>query len=241
MKIRNPDIRSLLAAEYALGTLQGRARQRFETLAAADRDLQREADRWEAHLHAVMTRQLDPVTPPEALRERIMQRIGADAGAGVTAGASASVPQPRRAYRRRRVWAAAAVAATLAVVALLLPESLEQPEGPQIVQPELQPLMQLEVADAGAQWTVGLRGDAPVIAAPADGVTPPEGADYELWWVDPEGTPHSLGVLPRRGERPVSVPEAGAGLDSGALAISREPEGGAPEGQPSEVLKVFPL
>ena len=49
------------------------------------------------------------------------------------------------------------------------------------------------------------------------------------------------GVLPRRGERPVSVPEAGAGLDSGALAISREPEGGAPEGTPSEVLKVFPL
>ncbi|WP_052368283.1 anti-sigma factor [Algiphilus aromaticivorans] len=235
MKIRNPDIRSLLAAEYALGTLQGRARRRFESLATADPELQREADRWEAHLHAVMTRQLDPVTPPEALRERIMQRIGADAGASI------SVRQPRRAYRRRRVWAAASVAATLAVVALLLPESLEQPEGPQIVQPELQPLMQLEVAEAGAQWTVGLRGDAPVIAASADGVTPPEGADYELWWVDPEGTPHSLGVLPRRGERPVSVPEAGAGLDSGALAISREPEGGAPEGTPSEVLKVFPL
>lgn len=239
MNIRNPDIRSLLAAEYVLGTLQGRARRRFETLASADPELQREADRWDEHLHAVMTRQLDPVTPPETLRERIMQRIGADSGAGVRAGASAR--QPRRAYRRRRVWAAAAVAATVAVVALLLPESLEQPEGPQIVQPELQPLMQLEVADAGAQWTVGLRGDAPVIAAPEEGVTPPEGADYELWWVDPEGTPHSLGVLPRQGERRVSVPEAGAGLDSGALAISREPEGGAPEGTPSEVLKVFPL
>ena len=64
MKIRNPDIRSLLAAEYALGTLQGRARRRFESLATADPELQREADRWEAHLHAVMTRQLDPVTPP---------------------------------------------------------------------------------------------------------------------------------------------------------------------------------
>ena len=118
MNIRNPDIRSLLAAEYVLGTLQGRARRRFETLASADPELQREADRWDEHLHAVMTRQLDPVTPPETLRERIMQRIGADSGAGVRAGASAR--QPRRAYRRRCVWTAAAVAATVAVVALLL-------------------------------------------------------------------------------------------------------------------------
>ena len=101
--------------------------------------------------------------------------------------------------------------------------------------------MQLEVAEAGAQWTVGLRGDQPVIAAPPQGVEPPQGKDYELWWVDEAGTPHSLGVLPQRGERSVSVPEAGAGLDTGALAISREPEGGAPEGAPSEVLKVFPL
>lgn len=233
MKIHNPDVRSLLAAEYVLGTLQGPARRRFEALLATEPALQREVDRWEAHLHAVMTRELEPVLPPEATRARIMQRIGADS--------AAARPQARRGYRRRRVWAAAAVAATLAVVALLLPESLEQPEGPQIVQPELQPLMQLEVADVGAQWTVGLRGDDPVIAAPEEGVTPPEGADYELWWVDPEGTPHSLGVLPRRGERRVSVPEAGAGLDKGALAVSREPEGGAPEGGPSEVLKVFPL
>lgn len=172
MKIRNPDIRSLLAAEYALGTLQGRARRRFETLAAADPELEREADRWQVHLHAVMTRQLEPVTPPETVRERIMQRIGADAPSGRA--------QAGRRYRRRRVWAAAAVAATVAVVALLLPQSLEQPEGPQVVQPELQPLMELEVADAGAQWTVGLRGDQPIIAAPPKGVEPPEGADYEL-------------------------------------------------------------
>jgi anti-sigma-K factor RskA len=233
MRIRNPDLRSLLAAEYVLGTLQGRARRRFGALLATDPALQREVDRWEAHLHAVMTRELEPVAPPEVIRERIMQRIGA--------GADLARPKSRRGYRRRRVWAAAAVAATVAAVALLLPESLEQPEDPQVVQPELQPLMQLGLAEAGAQWTVGLRGDQPVVAAPPEGVAPPEGADYELWWVDPEGTPHSLGVLPRHGERPVSVPEAGAGLDEGALAVSREPEGGAPKGEPSEVLKVFPL
>ncbi|MHA7832956.1 MAG: anti-sigma factor domain-containing protein, partial [Algiphilus sp.] len=69
---------------------------------------------------------------------------------------------------------------------------------------------------------------------------PPPNTDYELWWIG-DGAPVSLGVLPRSGARSVTVPAEAAGLDTGALAISREPEGGAPEGTPGEVVEVFSL
>lgn len=237
-----PETRALLAAEYVLGTLQGRARTRFERYLAESDALQREVAIWEAHLHTVMTRDLEPVTPPDALRARIMARIAPPGGAGAPAAG-----RPRSSARRgrRRVWYAAAAAATLAVLALLLPVAVEQPDAPVVVepQPEFQALKRIELAEADGAWEVGVRGDQPIVAAADDGVRPPAGKDYELWWVSGvEGeAPVSLGVLPRSGERAVTVPAEAAGLDTGALAISREPEGGAPEGTPTEVIGVFPL
>ncbi|MCK5770022.1 anti-sigma factor [Algiphilus sp.] len=237
-----PETRALLAAEYVLGTLQGRARTRFERYLAESDALQREVAVWEAHLHTVMTRDLEPVTPPDALRARVMARVAPPGGAGAPAAG-----RPRSGARRgrRRVWYAAAAAAALAVLALLLPVAVQQPDAPVVVepQPEFQPLKRIELAEADGAWEVGVRGDQPIVAAADDGVRPPAGKDYELWWVSGvEGeAPVSLGVLPRTGERTVSVPAEAAGLDTGALAISREPEGGAPEGTPTEVIGVFPL
>lgn len=263
MKRLDPEMRSMLAAEYVLGTLQGPARRRFEALLADEGALQQEVDCWEAHLYALMARHLEPEEPPADLHERTMQRVAADANvdripiADIDPDAAQPIARGRSRRRpRRRFWAAAAVMAGVATIALLLPETVQHTDPPSIpntevaesegseperATSELQPLMHIEVAQLDAQWTVGLRGDDPVVSAPDDGVLPPRGKDYELWWVDPKGTPHSLGVLPRAGEKRVTVPAAGAGLDSGALAVSREPAGGAPDGNPGEVLEAFPL
>lgn len=247
----DPQVRSLLAAEYVLGTLQGRARRRFERWLEDSDDLRQEVDQWEAHLHAVMTRQLTPVTPPDAVRERIMARIGGQAApsiAGSTSATCGEAAQGRRFGRRRRtrrMGAAAAAAVMLAVIAFFLPERVNQPEPPVVAEPEpavspIEPLKQLAIADGARSWTVGLRDGQPVVAAAEGLQPPPEDSDYELWWIG-DDAPVSLGVLPRQGARPVTVPAEAAALDTGALAISREPAGGAPDGKPSEVVEVFPL
>lgn len=247
----DPQLRSLLAAEYVLGTLQGQARRRFERWLDDSETLRQEVAQWETHLHTVMTRQLTPVTPPDAVRERIMARIGVQSSSSVSGKASTSrvdTSQGQRFGRRRRtrrMGAAAAAAIMLAVIAFFLPERVNQPESPVVAEPQpaespIEPLKQLAIADGARSWTVGLRDGQPVVAAAEGLQPPPDDSDYELWWIG-DGAPVSLGVLPRQGARPVSVPAEAAGLDTGALAISREPAGGAPDGKPSEVVEVFPL
>lgn len=246
MNTLDPQMRSLLAAEYVLGTLQGPARRRFERWLEDSAPLRRDVAQWERHLHTVMTRQLTPVTPPDAVRERIMARIASQGGAPAQAG---HAPTARKGFGRRRrnqrMGLAAAAAVMLAVIAFFLPERVNQPESPTVAESEpvrapMQPLKELAIADGARSWTVGLRDGKPVVAAAEGLQPPPENTDYELWWIG-DGAPVSLGVLPRDGIRSVTVPDEAAGLDTGALAISREPAGGAPEGQPSEVVEVYPL
>ncbi|MBY8964114.1 anti-sigma factor [Algiphilus sp.] len=246
MNALDPQTRSLLAAEYVLGTLQGPARRRFDRWLQDSEALQRDVAQWEAHLHQVMTRSLQPVTPPDAIRQRIMARIGAQgalSSGGIMSSARTTTPGGRRRRQRRMGGLAAAAAVMLAVIAFFLPERVHQPEPPVVAEPTpspIQPLKELAIADGARRWTVGLRDGQPVIAAAEGLQPPPPNTDYELWWIG-DGAPVSLGVLPHSGARPVTVPAEAAGLDTGALAISREPEGGAPEGTPGEVLEVFPL
>src|SRR5215813_8278244 len=75
MNYRNPELRERLAAEYALGTLRGRARRRFERLLADDADLRRLVEGWELRLNTLAETAL-AVTPPARLWQRIEQRLG---------------------------------------------------------------------------------------------------------------------------------------------------------------------
>jgi anti-sigma-K factor RskA len=50
MKYRNELVREALAAEYALGTLQGRARRRFERSLKDDPALRRHVAGWSARM-----------------------------------------------------------------------------------------------------------------------------------------------------------------------------------------------
>ena len=64
-----------LAAEYVLGTLRGRARQRFETLMQDDRELANAVRAWEDWLTPLSER-VQPVEPPE----RVWRALNADFG-----------------------------------------------------------------------------------------------------------------------------------------------------------------
>ena len=66
------------------------------------------------------------------------------------------------------------------------------------------------------------------------------GQDYELWMVEGQNAPVSMGVIPAGDTARLSVkPEIKAKLDKGvALAISLEPAGGSPTASPPTVVAV---
>src|SRR5262245_58796403 len=80
MNYRDPELRERLAAEYALGTLRGAARQRFERLMAADVALRQLVEGWELRLNALADN-ARPVAPPAGLWPAIERRLGPETAA----------------------------------------------------------------------------------------------------------------------------------------------------------------
>ncbi len=210
------DERDLDAAERALGTLS------LDAETAEDR-ARREA--WERRLSPLLA-PVAPAEPPDGLLDRIEARI--DAASGAEAGAEVVDLDAMR--RRVTLWKratgfAAALAACLAAY-IAVP----------LISPEPAPKY-VAVVTSDRDGSTGLivefdtgTGIATVIPA---GATVPEGRSLEMWHL-PEGetTPRSLGLLPETAVFRQTF-EAGPG---DLFAISLEPEGGSPTGQPTEPI-----
>jgi anti-sigma-K factor RskA len=119
MRYADPELRDRLAADYALGTLRGPARARFERLRSGDARLRDAAEDWELRLN-LLAESAPAVAPPPHLWEGIAATIGP--------------APPIRESRRDRLWdslgfwrgasllAASAAAALVAYVALRPPD-----------------------------------------------------------------------------------------------------------------------
>lgn len=70
---RSPAVVERLAASYALGTLEGRARRRFEAVMRLNPQIAKQVAHWNARLQP-MAQRLTPLAPSEALWGRIEQR-----------------------------------------------------------------------------------------------------------------------------------------------------------------------
>ena len=75
MKYQNPELQQRLAAEYVLGTLQGKARIRFEALMVEQPTLRRLVKAWEQRL-APLSSQIKAQPVPEIVWPKIRQRLG---------------------------------------------------------------------------------------------------------------------------------------------------------------------
>ena len=202
-----PD-RDLLAAEYALGSLEGDERGEAERLLASDPAFARAVAAWQQRL-TPLAAHIAPVAPPDNLWPRIAAGIG---------GAAAVLP-----FRRRvRFWqsttaGALAIAASLAAFMLL-----RQPEASRVAL--LSPL----AGGPPVLMATAERGDA-LVVRPTSAITVPTDKDLELWAL-PQGAtrPRSLGVLPATGR---SLTAALA--PNTQLLVSLEPKGGSPTGLPT--------
>ncbi|HET9122476.1 MAG TPA: anti-sigma factor [Acidiferrobacteraceae bacterium] len=209
MKLRDPKLRDLLAAEYVLGTLGGRARARFSALLAQDPDLERRVSAWEAHLGTLLA-----TVPPETPPARVWRTIAAE------------LRVPDR--PDQRFWRPLAIAAS--VLALVLGGGLwhEQRHVPVPVEMALlgNPAKPAWVLTLQGTKTLEIRAEQPPHLAP--------GHSYQLWMLPGRGRPpHSLGLLPEVPGRSVHLRGSLTLARASGIAVSLEPVGGSPLPGPS--------
>lgn len=234
--IAHPERLDRLASAYALGTLRGGARRRFEALAREQAPVRAAALVWQARLASL--NELQPgVAPDPALWPRIARQVQADLEARRERAVSAAAAGPAAWLRSLWLWRGAAAAGALAsVLALVLGLNLREQLGGQVraLQARLQASPEIAyvavLADAQASPAMLVTYDPRQGRLTLQRVSPyREAADrsLQLWTLPPSGAPRSLGVLgPDRVLR-LPAPE-GEVRDVPALAISLEPQGGVP-------------
>lgn len=224
MNLHAPAERSMNAGEYALGTLSADERLEFERVAANDAALRHEQYTWERRL-ATLALKLTPVAPRPVVWLGVLH-----ATASQHAGPAG---------RATRLWAALATAASLVLAFGWYREATRPPPAPIVERVEVPVpahayVALLAVPQSTLRWSVSVVPARNELVVRADGA-PPSGArdrDAELWLIADAG-PVSLGVIPQSGEARLALP---AGLPFAAgrtVAVSLEPVGGSPTGQPT--------
>jgi anti-sigma-K factor RskA len=235
------DDRDVLAAEYVLGTLDAAEREHAKALLRADASFATLVRDWERRLNELHAG-VEPVEPPLQLFERIRQRL---AGAELPGAQVVALDEMRRRVARWRNFGTAMAALAAALVALLVTSAMR----PDLVPGRLRPAAEVAQTPAAGRLVAVLQQDA---ASPAFILTvdvdkrtmtvrrvaaqEPAGKSYELWLVSKQfPKPRSLGLV---GAREFTVGTALAAyqpetISDATYAISLEPEGGSPTGEPT--------
>jgi anti-sigma-K factor RskA len=206
-----------LAGEYVVGTLRGRARRRFEAIARADPGTAAVLRRWEEALTPLANR-IAPLEPPARVWRSIEGRIaGAERGAGFWSSVAF--------WRGFGLVAGGLATVLFAAFIFFAPQ-----RGPQ----EAAFVAVLTSPDSVPRVVVSLptRDVLQVrVVQPWKGV---EGKALELWALPKDGKPRSLGLFRNAGDtRLVLTPDDKRLAGMTALAVSLEPSGGSPTGQPT--------
>lgn len=249
----HPALIEQLAASYALGTLRGGARRRFETLARGNAHVRAAAMIWQSRLSSVAELQA-PSAPSPAVWTRIENLVNAEKQAAAMGDARAKAQaETRRAqglwWASLGLWRGAALSGVLAAVVagfagLNLSELNGQLRGQvaKLTGDNQQLLAQLAAAP-DIQYVAVLADDKSsasmlvtfdpknrrLLLKRVGGFQAQADKSLQLWALPAAGGPRSLGVLGR--EPVIRLTAAGSDVrEVPTLAISLEPLGGAPAG-----------
>jgi anti-sigma-K factor RskA len=208
-----PELRERLAAEYALGTLRGRARARLTRWMRDDPELLKEVQSWETRL-APMAQAIEPVAPPARIWDRIEQQL--------------SPGRKTSSFWKALGFMAAGAAAAIIAVAVLWP--LQGDSTAAYVAVLSDPKTNRPVLVATAE-----RADKVLRVNVLDPAIHVAGRSLELWALPSGGKPRSLGIVSQTEKLNLKLLAAAdqALGDVPTLAISLEPAGGSPSGQPT--------
>jgi anti-sigma-K factor RskA len=219
----NPELVDRLASEYVLGTLRGAARRRFERWRAIAPLVDQRCRFWEERLMR-LAKGLAPLQPPAHVWQAIRRRL--------------DLPQAQPARRWARTFAVAASVVLVAGFAVLL-YWRSVPTG------HATAVATIATKSGAHVWSVEVFGATNRVVVRVE--SPPArqaGYDYELWALPAGAKPVSLGVMPVEGtaSHELSEIQKAALASSPQVAVSIEPTGGSPTGQPTgAVIFVAPL
>lgn len=235
---RHPDLLDRLAAAYAVGTLRGGARRRFETLARERAPVRAAALVWQSRV-ASMTELEPAVTPSPVVWTRIHNLIEAEREQAAMAAARAepAPPPPTGWWRSLALWRSAAGAGALAtVLAVVTTVGLRDRLGAQIDelqaklgnQPQIEYVAVLNDEQASASMLVTFDPkNRKLTLQRVGGYQEAADKSLQLWALPPGSKPRSLGVLSQEKLLQLAAGE-GDVREVPALAISLEPRGGVP-------------
>lgn len=206
-----------LAGEYVIGTLWGSARTRFEQWLAQDPELQIRVLRWQNGL-APLDELYRPIQPPAHVWQNISKRLDIE---------SDNVTSIQSHWLKRHGWIGVTALAAACLLLVLLPRTLVKPSTPPAE------VAVLAAQDNGMRWLVSLNPNSHALTLmPPRGLNIPSNRSLELWAIPQGGKPISMGIISNSALSAVSA--LGKPIINGSLlAISLEPRGGSPTGQPT--------
>jgi anti-sigma-K factor RskA len=212
MNYQTPSLRRALAADYAIGLMPAAARRRFEQLLLEDPALRLELAQWQESLAS-----LTAALPEQPVPDRVWQGITARIEPQVL-----HVPEKRPFWNWLRI-TAAICSLVIAVTLGVLYNRDTARYSATLLTADSQPALKVEAHEDY------LKVEPLTLAA----IEP--GQSLELWAIPPDGKPISLGVIPAGGKGKVELSETQKALIGKpiALAVSLEPKGGSPTGQPT--------
>lgn len=222
-----------LAAELALGLLEGEELAQARWRQGRDADFDRAVAAWEERLMPFVDG-IRPVAPDPRVWEQIAARLG-DREEG------ANVVELRR---KASLWRTYSAGMTALAAALALVIGLDAAKQDRVVQaPAPQPApapaatLVASLAKEGGPAALVITYDPnsrSLVATPAV-LDPAAGHDHELWLIAGSGPPRSLGLVATGRSQKITIPPAllkSLGTEA-TLAVSVEPEGGSRTGLPT--------
>jgi anti-sigma-K factor RskA len=207
-----------LAAEYVVGVLSMADRRKVAARMRRDDLFVKLVETWEAKLSPLADSYLE-VDPPATVK-RAIDRI--------LSGGSATM-QPESLWQRLTFWRGlTAVAFSLLIVAIALPLTTQSP-------PQIGIHLMASLVPKGSDVSYLAYYDARTRQLSLSHLSGERsaGLDFELWAIEGQAKPVSLGVISAGSSVRVTLnPEIGRHLvNGGILAISTEPPGGSPTGE----------
>ncbi|MFZ2218180.1 MAG: anti-sigma factor [Rhodoferax sp.] len=239
--LNNPDLLDHLASTYALGTLRGGARRRFETLAREQAPVRAAALIWQTRLASM--NELQPQSVPDAavwtrIDNLVQGEQQAQAMQATRESARQNEPPVLTGWLRSLLlWRGAAAAGALATAFVVVTGlNLRDQMGGEIqqLQAKLQATPQIDyvavLADGQSAASMLVTFDPKnnkLTLQRVGGYQEADDRSLQLWALPPTGGPRSLGVLGRDKLLRLTAGEADV-REVPALAISLEPKGGVP-------------
>lgn len=252
MRYDKAEILHQLAAEYAIGTLRGGARRRFQRLLQEDPDARAQVAFWDQRL-AEFGQILQPVTPPPQARQAVLHRA-------TPLRAPNTVPRRRARWRRLfgrlALYGAGFATAAGLLLALLVvrgpsprpastatlpPAAVAVAPAEHPFAPAALPIYTAQMRMPGSRmgWLLSMSPDRrQLIVVAAEDFLQIGRHRLQLWCQPPHGDPIPLGVLPNERDATTvfEIPERVRGLERVRFSVSLEPERGPSGGRRSSMV-----